>query len=91
VRSPRGSHFEEAIATSVEIPFEQTTKRVLEAAATEADRLLHHHIGTEHLLLGLLYEEHCDAAQILVGHGLRLDAVRQEIVALFNPQDDTLR
>ena len=42
-------------------------KRVLAYAAEEAKRLGHKHIGTEHLLLGLLREEKCFAAQILAG------------------------
>ena len=44
--------FREKVSTSVEIPFSVETKRVLEFAAEEADRLLHNYIGTEHLLLG---------------------------------------
>src|ERR1700722_5272018 len=36
------------IATSVEIPFSAETKRVLQFAAEEADRLLHNHIAPEH-------------------------------------------
>jgi len=35
------------------------------AYGAEAERLAHKHIGTEHLLLGLLREENCFAAQIL--------------------------
>ncbi|HEV2905260.1 MAG TPA: ATP-dependent Clp protease ATP-binding subunit, partial [Pyrinomonadaceae bacterium] len=45
----------------------------------ESDRLQHRHIGTEHLLLGLLREERSMAAQILFERGLRLNAVREEI------------
>src|SRR5213596_1349007 len=45
----------------------------------ESDRLQHRHIGTEHLLLGLLREERSMAAQILFERGLRLAAVRDEI------------
>ena len=48
-----------------EVPFSEETKRVLQYAAQEADRLLHNHIGTEHLLLGLFREEHGMAASIL--------------------------
>ena len=40
--------------TSVEIPFSTDVKRALQYAAEEADRLLHGHIGPEHLLLGVL-------------------------------------
>src|ERR1700679_2273754 len=45
----------------------------------EAERLNHKHIGTEHLLLGLLREEKCFAADILHERGLRLAQVREEI------------
>src|SRR6478736_6662743 len=49
--------FREKVSTSVEIPFSAETKRVLQFAAEEADRLLHNYIGTEHLLLGILRED----------------------------------
>jgi ATP-dependent Clp protease ATP-binding subunit ClpC len=52
---------------------------VLAYAAEEAERLSHKHIGTEHLLLGLLREEKCFAAEILHERGLRLSQVREEI------------
>ncbi len=45
---------------------------MLAYAAEEAERLSHKHIGTEHLLLGLLREEKCFAAEILQERGLRL-------------------
>jgi len=40
-----------------DIPFSAELKRVLQFAATEADRLQHDYIGTEHLVLGILREE----------------------------------
>jgi len=52
---------------------------VLHYSHEESDRLQHRHIGTEHLLLGLLREERSMAAQILFERGLRLAAVRDEI------------
>jgi ATP-dependent Clp protease ATP-binding subunit ClpC len=52
---------------------------VLAYGAEEAERLNHKHIGTEHLLLGLLREEKCFAADILHERGLRLSQVREEI------------
>jgi ATP-dependent Clp protease ATP-binding subunit ClpC len=64
------------ISTSVEIPFGAAAKRVLEHTAEEAARLLHDYIGTEHLLLGLLHEQGCVAADVLTSRGLRLDGVR---------------
>src|SRR2546430_507088 len=69
----------EKISTSVELPLAPETKRVLHYAHEESDRLQHRHIGTEHLLLGLLREERSMAAEILYERGLRLNAVRDEI------------
>src|SRR3989454_358548 len=69
----------ERIPTSVEMPLAPETKRVLHYSHEESDRLQHRHIGTEHLLLGLLREERSMAAQILFERGLRLNAVRDEI------------
>ena len=69
----------EKISTSVELPLAPETKRVLAYAHEESDRLQHRHIGTEHLLLGLLREERSMAAEILYERGLKLHAVREEI------------
>jgi uncharacterized protein (TIGR03435 family) len=55
-------------------------KRILQLATEEADRLLHHNIGPEHLLLGLLRAERSTAASILMAHGMRLNSVRDDIV-----------
>ena len=76
--------FREKVATSADIPFSADTKRVLQCAAEEADRLLHTYIGTEHLLLGLLREERSVAASILYEKGMRLASVREDIVQLLN-------
>jgi len=74
--------FRKKLATSVEIPFAAGSKRVLQFAAEEADALLHNHIGAEHLLLGLLREEHSHAAAALGAHGVRLSDVRQAVKTL---------
>ena len=76
--------FREKVSTSVDIPFSADTKRVLQFAAEEADRLLHTYIGTEHLLLGILREERSVAASILYEKGMRLASVREDIVQLLN-------
>ena len=67
---------------STDVPFSEQTRKVLEYSTQEADRLLHGHVGTEHLLLGLLREEGGVAAIILNEHGLRLAAVRERIVMM---------
>jgi ATP-dependent Clp protease ATP-binding subunit ClpC len=83
--------FREKVSTSVEIPFSAETKRVLQYAAEEADRLLHNYIGTEHLLLGILREERSVAATILMEKGMRLNAVREDIVQLLNEKTTLTR
>ncbi|MCS6952729.1 MAG: ATP-dependent Clp protease ATP-binding subunit [Bryobacterales bacterium] len=69
----------EKVSTSADLPLSHECKRVLAYGAEEAERLNHKHIGTEHLLLGLLREEKCFAAEILHERGLRLSHVREEI------------
>jgi uncharacterized damage-inducible protein DinB len=69
----------ETISTSVDLPLSNECNRVLAYAAEEAQRLSHEHIGTEHLLLGLLREEKCFAAAILQERGLQLEAIREEL------------
>ncbi len=72
----------EKVSTSVEIPFDHEAKVALQSAAEEADRLAHHHIGTEHLLLGLLRAEKSSAAVILMKHGMRLPELREVVAKL---------
>ncbi|HET9317059.1 MAG TPA: Clp protease N-terminal domain-containing protein, partial [Vicinamibacteria bacterium] len=76
--------YRDRVSTSVDIPLSPESKRVLGFAAEEAERMLHNYIGTEHILLGLLREEKCLAAGILAEKGMRLSAVREEIVQLLN-------
>ena len=70
----------EKVSTSVEIPFSDESKRALQHAAEESDRLGHNYIGTEHLLLGLLREATSRAAVTLTAHGLHLEEVRRDLV-----------
>jgi ATP-dependent Clp protease ATP-binding subunit ClpC len=64
----------------VDIPLSGVSKRVLFCAMEEADRLSSQHIGTEHLLLGLLREENCLAAELLNEGGVRLASAREELM-----------
>jgi|SRR5688572_23993641 ATP-dependent Clp protease ATP-binding subunit ClpC len=64
------------ISASVEIPFSESTKRTLQFAVEEADRLSHRYIGVEHLLLGILRENDAVAAPLLASHGVKLGDVR---------------
>jgi ATP-dependent Clp protease ATP-binding subunit ClpC len=74
----------EKVSTSVDIPLSAESKRVLSYASEEAERMLHNYIGTEHILLGLMREEKSTAAGILGEKGMRLGAVREDIVQLLN-------
>ena len=69
----------EKVSTSVDLPLSTECKRVLDYAAEEAECLSHKLVGTEHLLLGLLREEKCFAAEILHERGLHLSTVREEL------------
>lgn len=64
------------IPTSVDLPLSNESKRVLAHSAEEAERLAHRHIGPEHLLLGLLREKGCFAAEILQRHSLDVSQLR---------------
>jgi ATP-dependent Clp protease ATP-binding subunit ClpC len=69
----------EKVSTSVDLPLSNEGKRVLAYAAEEAVRLSHQHVGTEHLLLGLLREENSFAAQLLKERGVTLSQIRDEL------------
>lgn len=60
-------------------PFSPRSKKVLELALREAIRLRHHHIGTEHILLGLLREGNGLAALVLAEAGVDLDDLRRRV------------
>src|SRR6201998_654825 len=87
----------EKVSTSVDLPLSHECKRVLAYGAEEAERLNHKHIGTEHLLLGLLREEKGFAAEIWHERGLRLSTIREELqrsqsekVAANRPKESSL-
>src|SRR3989337_1707078 len=81
----------EKVSTSVDLPLSHECKRVLAYAAEEAERLSHKHNGTEQLLLGLLREEKCFAAEILRERGLRLSNIREEMLRSQSEKVSTSR
>jgi ATP-dependent Clp protease ATP-binding subunit ClpC len=64
------------------VPFTPRTKKVLELSLREAQRLGHDHIGTEHILLGLVREGEGVGAQILERRGASLDRVQAQVLAI---------
>ncbi|MDE3277001.1 MAG: ATP-dependent Clp protease ATP-binding subunit [Spirochaetota bacterium] len=63
-----------------EIPFTPRAKKVLEFSVEESQLLGTQHIGTEHILLGLIREEEGMACKILENLGLNLTHVRDSIL-----------
>lgn len=59
-------------------------RAAVEMARSEASRLHHDYVGTEHLLLGLLRDGEGPAFVTLSGAGVTLASARQEVVALMN-------
>ena len=55
-------------------------KKIIELSLTEAARLGHHYVGTEHLLLGILREGDGVAVRVLSGTGVELAGARQNMI-----------
>ncbi|WP_341719799.1 Clp protease N-terminal domain-containing protein [Micromonospora sp. FIMYZ51] len=64
-------------------PFSSRAKKVLELSLREAIRLRHRHIGTEHILLGLLRERGGLGALVLSEAGVDLDDVRRRVTLVL--------
>ena len=62
------------------LPRTEHAQHVLDDAVKEARTLRHKHIGTEHLLLGLLYEKDCIATEVLASLSLKLDDIRKDVL-----------
>ena len=65
-------------------PFTPRAKKVLELALREALQLNHRHIGTEHILLGIVREGEGLASVVLVSLGADPLRVRQEVMKLVS-------
>src|SRR5205085_1218762 len=63
--------------------FTDRARRIAVLAQEEARMLNHDHIGTEHILLGLIREGGGVAAQVLVKLGADLNRVRQQVNQLL--------
>jgi ATP-dependent Clp protease ATP-binding subunit ClpC len=69
----------ERISTPTGFPLSDECKRIQAYATGEAALLKHRHIGTEHLLLGILREENCVAAEVLHKRSVRLNLIREQL------------
>jgi len=64
------------------IPFSPHAKRIVKQAVEEAKGLDQPFVGTEHILLAILKEESCGAAQILRSRGINYE----NVIEFFNKQ-----
>lgn len=81
--SPRA----EAIAdTAPSLPYTSTAKEVLQFAVAEARELGHDHIGTEHLLLGLLRSGSQPSAGVLKAAGLSIEGASRTLTMTTPPK-----
>ena len=71
--------------------FTERARRVLELAQSEAARLNHNYIGTEHLLLGLVHEEEGIAARALAKLGVDLTKVRNAVEVIVGRGDPAVQ
>jgi ATP-dependent Clp protease ATP-binding subunit ClpA len=65
--------------TSLDVRFSDGSRRVLSFASQEADRVGSARIGIEHLLLGLLQEQECPAAQMISQRGGDIEHIRTQL------------
>jgi ATP-dependent Clp protease ATP-binding subunit ClpC len=78
----------EPIPATVEVPFDESTKRALLAAVSEADQMSSARVLSGHLLLGLLRDDTLPVFRILHGAGLRLKEAREQVAAAVARGDD---
>ncbi|CAN5870920.1 hypothetical protein BH18ACI4_BH18ACI4_07670 [soil metagenome] len=81
----------EKISTSLELPLAPETKRILAHAYELSASLKHRHIGTEHLLLGLLNEKETLVGKVLHERGINIADLRDQILGngtIANSGDD---
>lgn len=65
--------------------FGTEARRVLEQSLRQALALKHRHIGTEHILLGLLALPQPPLPDLLARHGVTYEQVRQRVLAALRP------
>ena len=65
--------------------FDISATAALKRAETEATAMSHTYTGTEHILLGLLSEEHGGAAHLFASRGVDIAKTRQTMIAEMQP------
>ena len=63
-----------------EITLAPQTKQVINYAIEESRKLGHSHVGTEHLLLGIVRQGESTAAKVLASLGIELEKIRHQVI-----------
>jgi len=74
----------ESTTSPSEITLTPRTKKVIELAIDESQKLGHHDVRTEHLLLGLIRDETSMACEILKSQGAKLETIRLHVIAMLS-------
>ena len=65
------------------------TRKALEYGVDEARRMTHNFVSSEHLLLGLLRLDGCNAIRVLRKLNVSIEAIRREVIALHANRGET--
>lgn len=69
------------------ISYSPRAKKVIELSVSESRKFSHSHIGTEHLLLGLIREGEGTASKLLVNKGASLSVLREKVLDILSDFD----
>ena len=76
----------DATTAPSEITLSPRTKKVIWFANDEARKLGHSHVGTEHILLGIVREGEGIASGVLESLGVSLEKIRHQVIATLGQQ-----
>lgn len=79
----------EPIEDGRELPLTPRTKRILEMSASEARRLNHKYIGTEHILMAIARDGSGVAAKILARAGINMQMLYTDIINALDRDSET--
>ena len=82
VRREAGDAFDMSIPDGRKIPYSPRAKNALVGARKEMRRLGDDHLGTEHVLLGILGNEDGTAVRMLVGMGVSAETLEERLFEL---------
>jgi ATP-dependent Clp protease ATP-binding subunit ClpC len=82
IRREAGDAFDMSLPSDRKIPYSPRAKKALVRARKEMRRLGDNHLGTEHVLLGILANEDGTAVRILASMGISPETVEDRLFDL---------